>query len=142
MCALAPIHSPLTVMEPGDIPEITPPTLLALSTMSSRVHNLTVGSLCTCIYFTTTPPSLRVQRVPVEPSQSACGTEERWMRFWRCFAPSDAPCPSPVRSDSSRCKRRGSFRLRDSPSASTSPLSFSLSLALSSLQTSDSAPPK
>lgn len=40
-----PISPPLNVMEPRYIPEITPPTLLALSSASSGVHNLTGGSL-------------------------------------------------------------------------------------------------
>lgn len=46
-----PIYSPLNVMEPRNILEITPPILLALSTVSSRVHNLTVGSLCTRMHY-------------------------------------------------------------------------------------------
>lgn len=41
---LPPIYSPLSVMEPADIAEITPPTLLALSTVGSRVHHPTMGS--------------------------------------------------------------------------------------------------
>lgn len=95
-----PIYSQLNVMEPRNIPEITPRILLALSTVSSRVHDLTVGSICTCIYYPAPPSAVSISPFAL----GICGTE-CLMRFQRCAAPSDTH-QSPVRSDSSRCNSR------------------------------------
>jgi len=95
-------------MEPRNIPEITPPTLLALSTAGSRVHHLTVGSLCTCIYIPPAPPSA----TSVRPS-----AVDMWDGgvFQRCAAPSDTPQQSPVREWLLKVLLQGSSRLPDSP---------------------------
>lgn len=47
MCLLPPMDSSVSVMEPEDTPQLTPPALLALSTASSRVGNVTAGRPCT-----------------------------------------------------------------------------------------------
>lgn len=49
-----PIYSPLNVMEPRHIREITPPTLLALSTAGSRV--LQLWALCAHMHILLPPP--------------------------------------------------------------------------------------
>lgn len=47
MCLLPPIECSVSVMEPEDTPQLTPPALLALSTASSRVRDVTAGRPCT-----------------------------------------------------------------------------------------------
>lgn len=47
LCLLPPLDSSVSVMEPEDTPQLTPPALLALSTASSRVRNVTAGRPCT-----------------------------------------------------------------------------------------------
>lgn len=46
MCLLPPMDSSVSGMEPEDTPQLTPPALLALSTASSRVRNVTAGRPC------------------------------------------------------------------------------------------------
>lgn len=75
----------------------------------------------------TSPLHLR-QRESVKQLLSFCSqrvgrmSAKCWPRFWRCAALTDTPHRSPVRSDSSRCKRRV-----------IPPSRFTLSLSLLSL---------
>lgn len=85
MCLLPPMDSSVSVTEPEDTPQLTPPALLALSTASSRVRNATAGRPCTT---------------------GAVGVWEGGGRPRRCSEPSDVPHRSHVRSDFTRCKRR------------------------------------
>lgn len=95
---LPPINSPLSVIEPEV--QITPPSLLALSTASLRVCDVTAGPLCTA---------------------AAVGVWAGRGQPRRCSEPSDVPYRSHVSSDFTRWKIWWSTHLRE-PASDSAPL--------------------
>lgn len=101
-----PIYSPLNVMEPRDIPEITPPTLLLLSQRRFKSSQSNCGlSIRICIYY---PPQHPTSTACSEHQTSRClcarpvgrRSTRCGMRSWRCAA------QTYLTSHSSRCKQR------------------------------------